>query len=43
MTRAISRLKSNISTVNDEITGGMIKGGGEIMAKELNKIINEAC
>src|SRR6218665_3896646 len=27
---------------NDKITGEMIKGGGEIVAKELHKIINEA-
>ena len=39
--RAINRLKNNKSPGNDEITGEMIKGGGEIVAKELHKIINE--
>src|SRR6218665_3533052 len=40
--RAINMLKNNKSQGNDEITGEMIKGGGEIAAKELHKIINEA-
>ena len=40
--RAINRMKNNKSPGYDEITGEMIKGGGEIVAKELHKITNEA-